>query len=85
MKNNYKPVSLMGLKPFNTYAKKARYGFYVLNYDTDKVLYFFSDITHHIYFPYKWDKKLNCYNNCKNTYSVKYIQKLERENQVIFN
>ena len=71
------------LIPFKTYAKRSRYGYYILNYHSDKVICYFND-SNHMFFPYVWDKKLNCWNECSNKYSVKYIQKLEKLNKVRF-
>ena len=40
---------------------------------------------HRRLYPYRWDKKLNCWNECSNVYSIAYIRKLEKAGKIIYH
>ena len=59
---------------------------YFIKYAADfseKVTAIFS-ADHRRLFPYRWDKKLGCWNECGNMYSIAYIRKLEKAGKVIY-
>ena len=35
-------------------------------------------------YPYRWDKKLNCWNECSNVYTLPYIRRLEKAGKIIY-
>ena len=61
---------------------------YMVDVYTRKVYYILAGLyskhpTGRLY-PYRWDKKLNCWNECSGLYSVSYIRQLEKAGKVIY-
>lgn len=69
----------------NLSAKVVRDGngstLYMYDIYTEKVHCVFSD-RGRIY-PYRWDKKLGCWNECSDRYTIGYIRQLEKAGKVI--
>ena len=59
-------------------------------YTTDYHVGFYSDKVicigdkEYLLYPYRWDNKLGCWNECSNLYSVSYIRRLEKAGKVIY-
>ena len=64
------------------------YTMYMVDLYSGKVFYILSGIygkhpAGRLY-PYRWDKKLGCWNECSGLYSVNYIRQLEKAGKVIY-
>ena len=64
------------------------YTMYMVDVYTRKVFYILSGICGNHpagrRYPYRWDKKLSCWNECSGMYSVSYIRQLEKAGKVIY-
>ena len=54
---------------------------YILN-DKGKVIYYHGCLGR--YYPYRWDRKLKCWNECSGVYGYKYLRQLEKNGKVQF-